>query len=1065
MPRGNAAQFIIQRYGKLIDYRLISPTEPFQELGYRRIHSTKIILFAHGLHYNVLSTCSEDSMNQLVRHLFEELAALTRGEREKIFIERRVAPEIRTEVESLLFFDKTAGHRLTGCVAGAAEEILASAGVLEQEMGNEPAGDAHPSRIGQYRIHAKLGAGGMGVVYQAEQEHPRRIVALKVIRPGLTSPELIQRFERESEALGRLQHPGIAQIYEAGAADAGFGAQPYYAMEFIHGPSLGKYVEGHQLHTRGRLEIMAKICEAVHHAHQRGIIHRDLKPGNILVDETGQPKILDFGVARMTDSDTHVTRQTDLGQLVGTLDYMSPEQVLADPLELDTRSDVYTLGVILYELLARRPPYILSRKLHEAVQTIRETDPDPLSTVSKSYRGDLETIVAKALEKDKARRYASAADLAGDIQRYLNDEPITARPPSTAYQLQKFARRHRALVAGIAAVFVVLVGGIVASTWQAVRANRAGQIARAERDRAFDAEAKAGVAEQAIEKERDRAVGAEQAATQERNRAVAAETQAIRERNRAVTEKRRADDETATAKAVNDFLQGDLLAQASANTQSSPGIKPDPDLKVRTALDRAAARITGKFEKQPLVEAAIRQTIGNTYRELGLYPEAQAQLEGARALRVKVLGEEHADTLGVMNDLASVYAYEGKFGVAQPFFAKALEIQRRVLGEEHPDTLNSMNYLAATYSSDGKYPQAEDLQSTALQIRRRVLGEEHPDTLNSMNNLGITYSRDGKYAQAETLQAKGLEIQRRVLGEEHPDTLNTANDLAVTYSRDGKYAQAEALQAKVLEIQRRVLGEEHLSTLFSMSNLALSYSRGGKNAQAEALNAQVLEIRRRVLGDKHPDTLTSMVNLAVVFLDEGKYAQAEALLAKVLEMARRVLGEDHPLTLTSMHNLAALRRYQARYAEAEQLDMKVLETRRRVLGPQHPATTDTMASLSELWLLGHRYAEPEPLLREALNTLQHTSPDSWKRYYLESLLGAALAGQKRYAEAEPLLLSGYAGLIQRKATIPAASKSNLADAADWIVQLYRDWGQPDKTTEWQSKLASENINVIAIQRK
>ena len=944
-------------------------------------------------------------------------------------------------------------------------------------------------------------------MYQAEQEHPRRIVALKVIRPGLTSPELIQRFERESEALGRLQHPGIAQIYEAGAADAGFGAQPYYAMEFIHGPSLGKYVEGHQLHTRGRLEIMAKICEAVHHAHQRGIIHRDLKPGNILVDETGQPKILDFGVARMTDSDTHVTRQTDLGQLVGTLDYMSPEQVLADPLELDTRSDVYTLGVILYELLAGRPPYILSRKLHEAVQTIRETDPDPLSTVSKSYRGDLETIVAKALEKDKARRYASAADLAGDIQRYLNDEPITARPPSTAYQLQKFARRHRALVAGIAAVFVVLVGGIVASTWQAVRANRAGQIARAERDRAFDAEAKAGAAEQAIEKERDRAVGAEQAATQERNRAVAAETQAIRERNRAVTEKRRADDETATAKAVNDFLQGDLLAQASANTQSSPGIKPDPDLKVRTALDRAAARITGKFEKQPLVEAAIRQTIGNTYRELGLYPEAQAQLEGARALRVKVLGEEHADTLGVMNDLASVYAYEGKFGVAQPFFAKALEIQRRVLGEEHPDTLNSMNYLAATYSSDGKYPQAEDLQSTALQIRRRVLGEEHPDTLNSMNNLGITYSRDGKYAQAEdlqstalqirrrvlgeehpdtlnsmndlgitysrdgkyaqaeTLQAKGLEIQRRVLGEEHPDTLNTANDLAVTYSRDGKYAQAEALQAKVLEIQRRVLGEEHLSTLFSMSNLALSYSRGGKNAQAEALNAQVLEIRRRVLGDKHPDTLTSMVNLAVVFLDEGKYAQAEALLAKVLEMARRVLGEDHPLTLTSMHNLAALRRHQARYAEAEQLDMKVLETRRRVLGPQHPATTDTMASLSELWLLGHRYAEPEPLLREALNTLQHTSPDSWKRHYLESLLGAVLAGQKRYAEAEPLLLSGYAGLIQRKATIPAASKSNLADAADWIVQLYRDWGQPDKTTEWQSKLASENINVIAIQRK
>jgi non-specific serine/threonine protein kinase/serine/threonine-protein kinase len=262
-----------------------------------------------------------------------------------------------------------------------------------------------------------------------------------VVKPGLANSNL-RRFEHESQALGRLQHPGIAQIYEAGTADTGFGPQPYFAMEFIRGHPLREYAEAHHLDVRERLELMVKMCEAVDHAHQRGVIHRDLKPGNILVEESGQLKILDFGVARVTDSDAPITRQTDVGQLVGTLEYMSPEQVLANPVELDTRSDVYTLGVILYELLAGHRPYKLSGQLHEAVQAIREEDPAPLSSISRNYRGDIETIAAKALEKDKTRRYGSAAALAADIQRYLADQPIAARPPSASYQLHKFARQE-----------------------------------------------------------------------------------------------------------------------------------------------------------------------------------------------------------------------------------------------------------------------------------------------------------------------------------------------------------------------------------------------------------------------------------------------------------------------------------------------------------------------------------------------------------------------------------------------------------------------------------------------
>jgi tetratricopeptide (TPR) repeat protein/predicted Ser/Thr protein kinase len=1001
-------------------------------------------------------------------------------------------PTLRSEVESLLDYADT---QLTSPVElSKMAELLDKIGGIAPPEGEKPVGPAAagippalPAAIGRYRILRLLGEGGMGVVYEVEQEKPRRTVALKVIKPGLASAELLRRFEQESQALGRLQHPGIAQIYEAGTADTGCGPQPYFAMEFIRGESLLEYAKAQELNTRQRLELMAKVCEAVHHAHQRGIIHRDLKPGNILVDESGQPKVLDFGVARVTDSDAQATRQTEVGGLVGTLAYMSPEQVLADPLELDTRSDVYALGVILYELMASRLPYTVSRNLLEAVRAIREEDPVPLSSISRTYRGDIETIVAKTLEKDKARRYASAAGLAGDIRRYLTDEPIVARPPSTMYQLQKFARRHRALVAGAAVVFVVLVAGIVASTWQAMRANRVGQAALAQRDRAT-------VAEKTATKERDRATVAEKTATNERNRALNAEAQAIQERNKAVAERQRADTQAATATAVNDFLRKDLLAQASANEQARPNAKPDPDLKVRTALDRAAARIEGKFDKQPLVEASIRHTIAIAYTDLGLYPEAQRQDERALELRRRVLGEEHPDTLTSMNNLGMMYQHQGRQAQAEALWVKVLEVRRRVLGEEHKDTLHSMNNLGAHYVEQGKYGQAEPLLTKVVEIERRVRGEENYDTLQSMNNLAGLYFRQGKYVPAETIFAEVVEIRERVSGEEHPDTLNSMNNLAVLYATQGKYEQAEALLAKVLEIQRRVLGAEHPDTLFSMKNLGMLYRNDGKYAQAEPLSTEVLEITRHVRGEAHPETLSSMSNLAALHQSLGKYEQAELLFAKVLGVRRRVLGEEHPDTLSSMRELAVLNQRQSKYAEAEALLNKVLEVRRRVLGaehpdtietmyylgalyrrqskyalaeplwakalevrrrvlrPQHPDTTEVMISLGEMQLSQQRYADSETLLREGLNGWEKARPDGWKRFYSQGLLGATLAGQKRYAEAEPLLVSGYQGMMNRQAGIPSDSRRALVEAGERIVQLYESWGKPEKAAEWREKL-------------
>ncbi len=853
----------------------------------------------------------------------------------------------------------------------------------------EPPAHPLPASIGNYRIVCLLGEGGMGAVYEAEQDQPRRSVALKVIKAAWASPEMLRRFEQESQALGRLQHPGIAQIYEAGSAEAGFGLQPFFAMELIHGKPLVGYADEHKLNTRQRLELMIQVCDAVHHAHQRGIIHRDLKPGNILVDETGQPKILDFGLARATDSDAQATRRTDMGQLLGTLAYMSPEQALADPYALDTRSDVYSLGVILYELLAGKMPYTLSRHLHEAVRTIQVTEPAPLSTVSRVYRGDIETIVAKALEKDKERRYASAAGLAGDIRRYLNDEPIVARPASASYQLQKFARRNKALVVGIAAVFAVLVLGIVASTWEAVQARSA---------------------------------------------------------------EKKAKEESAIAQAVNDFLQKDLLAQASAYNQS----KPDPNITVRTVLDRAAQNIQGKFDKQPEVEAAIRDTIGRTYYDMGLFPEARKQLERALELERRTVGAEDPRTLNTMISLGSIARRQARYAEAEALFNQILPVARRVLGPEQMDTVSAMNGLATVYFYQGKLAEAEALYVQILEIQRRTLGPENPQTLVAMNSLASAYQQEHKSAQAEQLFSQTLEIERRVLGPEHPDTLLTMYNLGTVYVAEGKMGPAEDLYKQSLEIRSRVLGPSHPYTLNSLYALADLYSRIGDQGKSEALYRQALKQLSRVLGPEHPDTLYVLSGLASAVENEGRYAEAERLYRQALEPMRRVLGPENENTLSADANLGEAYRDEGKFDLAARMAAEALGGRRHALGNQNVDTMEAAADLAQADLALGKFAEGELLAREAMETDKEIQPDAWERFRAECLLGANLAGEKKYAAAEPLLLEGYQGMMARKDKIMAVpDRLHLVRARAWIVQLYQAWGKPERALQWRQMLASK----------
>jgi tetratricopeptide (TPR) repeat protein len=696
----------------------------------------------------------------------------------------------------------------------------------------------------------------MGTVYLAEQEHPNRTVALKVINPGVASQHLLRRFDHEADILGKLQHPGIAQVYEAGTFDAGSGAQPYFAMELIEGSPLTDYARHHKLSTRQCLELMVRICDAVQHAHQRGVIHRDLKPGNILVDQTGQSKILDFGVARATDADIQATTlQTEIGQLLGTVPYMSPEQASGDPDELDTRSDIYALGVVAYELLCGRLPHVVEGKMiHEAVRVIREDDHTPLSSVNRIFRGDVETIIGKALEKDKDRRYQSASAFAADIGRYLRDEPISARPPSTIYQLRKFAKRNKALVSGAATVFVVLILGIVGTSWQAI------------------------------------------SATYERNRAVKAEDLAGERLEEAQRQE-------AIARTVNDFLNDDLLAAVAPSAEMGKG----KDVLMRDVLDEAAKRIDeasgvgGRFEDKPLVEASIRLTLGETYRKLGEYLTAEPHMQRARGLRRRVLGAEHPETLRSMYNLAILYHLEGRYDEAESLHLQTLELRKRVLGEEHPETLWSMNDLGLVYQNQGRYEEAEPLFLQTLEKKKRVLGEEHWDTVISIGNLGILYAVQGRYDEAEPLHLQTLELHKRVLGEEHPSTIGAMSVLAELYRLQKRYDKSELLRLETLEIQRRVLGEEHPYTLGAMGNLANLYQGQGRYDEAEPLYLEILEIQKRVLGEEHPHTLLAMNNLAYMYYRQGRDDEAEPLYLKAFEIQRRDLGEEHRATRIRAH--------------------------------------------------------------------------------------------------------------------------------------------------------------------
>ena len=928
------------------------------------------------------------------------------------------ALEIDSPVERAAFLEAACGEKTE--LRAEVEELLQAldkaGGFLKRPAGQPGTIDYVPSerpgmKIGPYKLLQQIGEGGFGVVYMAEQEHPvRRKVALKVIKPGMDTRQVIARFEAERQALAVMDHPNIAKVLDGGETATG---RPFFVMELVHGVPLTKYCDDNHLTPRQRLELFIPICQAVQHAHQKGIIHRDLKPSNILVtlyDGHPVPKVIDFGVAKAIEQRlTEKTMFTNYGTIVGTFEYMSPEQAEMSALGVDTRSDIYSLGVLLYELLTGTTP--LERKrvreaaYAEVLRLIKEEEPPKPSTrlseakealpgtaaqrgtaparLAREVRGDLDWIVMKCLEKDRGRRYETASGLAKDIERHLQDEAVEACPPSTSYRLRKWLWRHRAMVAFVV-IFWTLTLMLMGFAWLHYMM-------------ACD--------------ERDRAVRAQQQAQEARDQAFAAERQAQTERDKVQVERQRADDAAARAKAVSDFLQQDLLGQADSHRQADRRAEVKPDLTVREALDRAAAQLGRSFPGQELTEAELRATIGNAYLGVGDARRALPHLERCRDLCAAKLGPTHQATLNAMLDLGKGYFSTGQVPQARQLFQQLLPLAEAKLGPDHALTIAGLTHLALTFQ-DQQSGQAVPLLEEALRRARRTLGPEHGDTLHVMNNLGAAYETAGRLAEAVSLYEETLRLRRAKLGPTHPDTLLTQH------------------------------------------NLGTAFSRLGKPARAIPLKEEVYRQRVATLGAAHPLTIRTLADLGVNYCDAGRVQEAIPLLEEALRRARPFAGTEGINVLGITEALAETYTLSGDHAKAEPLFRELLEVVRKRTDPGRRDTASWQARLGLNLLQQKRLDEAEQLLREALAVRQDKEPDDWRTFNTQSILGGVLLERKQYAEAEKLLLQGHAGMRQRKGQIPKGGMVRFTESLERLARLYDETGRKEEAAKVRQELAA-----------
>jgi len=825
--------------------------------------------------------------------------------------------KLHAEVESLLLANE--GVRSTFMQSSPVPELVGLLGEKPDSNDNR-AGALAAVEAGQvfaqrFQIVRKLGEGGMGQVWLAEQTSPvRRQVALKLIKAGMFDDAVAQRFHSERQSLAIMDHPAIAKVFDAGATPQG---QPYFVMEYVPGLPITQYCDEKKLKIIDRLELFIQVCEGVQHAHQKAIIHRDLKPANVLVVEVDGkpvPRIIDFGLAKATTPHMGGETFTQLAHFMGTPGYMSPEQADPKMQDIDTRTDVYSLGVVLYVLLAGLQPFETKQRqkppLEEWLRKLHQEDPpapsskvngdrdtssvtaeargtEPRQLVSL-LKGDLDWIAMKALERDRARRYGTPLELAADIRRYLHHDAILARPVSAGYRMRKYIRRHRVAV-GVASGLILLLAAF--SVVEAVQLRR-------------------------ITRERDRATR------------------------------------------ITDFMT-DMFKVSDPNKARGNSVT------AREILDKASINMETGLAKDPEVQSQMMEVMSRTYSNLGLYARAHGLAKSALDAQVRLLGPDDPMTLESMLQLSSILDEESNYPEAEKLATQASATAQRVLGPEAPLTIDTMDNLGAVLEDENRFDEAEKLERQVVAWRRRNQGPDDMRTLKSVNHLGILMFDANRYHEAEDEFRQALDGDLRALGSDHPQTMRAMGNLASTYQIEGRLTEAEPLYRQLLAADQRVLGREHHDSVLDMENLATLLLAENHLAESEKLYRTALEIFSRTEGAEYAETLRIKINLAKAFCYEGHLSVAERMLRETISSAVRVSGPESPLALLSQGELAMVLNREGRYAEAEPLARKTVDGYRSAQGTQYPDWLEALTQLGLALAHSHRYPEATNLFRDA----------------------------------------------------------------------------------------------------